>query len=200
MNRQWDELVDQVAWSVMVGVSSAVVLLPLFASVASAQPLVVEPAEVGMDLAGLAAMATGLALATEWLRSLVPAWRRGTKADAAALAAVDAARAAGLAGAPLETLRRLAVATGGPGEAAKTALRVVPVLLGVVAALVGMAPAVGDGSNPEALGGIGAGLIASLFGGSLVSAVRSRLPGASARRVPMTTQEYRVQRDAEAGD
>lgn len=196
MTNDWDEVLGRIAWSLMVGVASAFLLLPLFASIARGDPTEVAPEAVALDLAGLAVTATVLALATEWVRSLVPAWRRGRGADPAALTAVDAARATGLAGAHLETLRRLAVATGGPSETAKTALRVVPVLLGVAAAALEWAPAVGDGSTPRMFGGVGAGLIASLFGGSLVGAVRSRLPGAAASRVPATTAEYRVQRDA----
>ena len=114
-----------------------------------AQAADVPPEAYALDLAGLALWATGLALATEWIRSLVPAWRRG--------------------GEPM-------------GELAKTFLRVVPVALGIGAALAGWAPAVGDGSNPEMFGGVGAGLIASLFGGSLVGAVRDRLPSGRRRR------------------
>lgn len=184
------------AWSLLVGTCAAAILGPSCVAVAQAQSMPVEPEAVALDLAGLALTATVLALATEWVRSLVPAWRRGRGADPAALAAVDAARALGLGGAHLEALRRLAVATGGPSEAAKTALRVVPVLLGVAAAALEWAPAVGDGSTPRMFGGIGAGLVASLFGGSLVGAVRSRLPGAATKRLPVTTAEFRVQRDA----
>jgi len=152
----------EVAWSVAVGIAAAFLLMPLFASIAQGQPVDVPPEEVALDLVGIAVSATVLALATEWLRSLVPQWRRG----------------------------------GDMGELAKTALRIVPVALGVAAALAGWAPPVGDGSNPELFGGVGAGLIASLFGGSLVTAVRDRLPGARDRKrlAAMTTGQFRVER------
>lgn len=163
----------------------AFVLVGLFAAVAHGDELIVAgalmggggdvpPEEVALDLVGIAVSATVLALATEWLRSLVPAWRRG----------------------------------GEMSELAKTGLRVVPVLLGIGAAFAGWAPPIGDGSNPEVFGGVGAGLIASLFGGSLVTAVRDRLPGRRRAAIvtpdgdekPLsqtTTQEYRLAKAAE---
>lgn len=159
----WDEVVNRTAWSVLVGIAAAFLLLPLFASIAHGQPVDVPPEEVALDLVGIAVSATVLALATEWLRSLVPAWRRG----------------------------------GEMSELAKTALRIVPVALGVAAAFAGWAPPVGDGSHPEIFGGIGAGLIASLFGGSLVTAVRDRLPGGRRRLATMDTGTFRAHRAAE---
>lgn len=133
-----------------------------------AQAADVPPEAYALDLAGLALWATGLALATEWIRSLVPAWRRG--------------------GEPM-------------GELAKTLLRVVPVALGIGAALAGWAPAVGDGSNPEMFGGVGAGLIASLFGGSLVSAVRDRLPSGRRKSLAgMTTERMKLERAADEAE
>lgn len=205
----WDELASRLAWSLMVGLASAFLLLPLFASLAHGQPLDVEPEVVAFDLASVAVCATVLVLATEWLRSLVPSWQRGARADANALAAVDHFRSLpGADPAHVETLRKLAVATGGPGELAKSALRAVPVAFGIVAALLGWAPAVGDGSNPQMFGGVGAGLVASLFGGQIMSAVRSRLPGVRRAAIvtpdgdekPLsttTTQEYRLAKAAE---
>lgn len=181
----WDEIVDRAAWSLLVGVMAAFLLLPLFASIARGDELIiagalmgggggdVPPEEVAFDLVGLAVSATVLALATEWLRTLVPAWRRG----------------------------------GEMGELAKTGLRIVPVLLGVVAAFAGWAPPIGDGSQPEMFGGVGAGLVASLFGGSLVTAVRDRLPGSRRRAAvvtpdgdekplaQMTTGQFKAHRD-----
>lgn len=188
-SRNWDELVDRTAWSILCGVMAAFLLLPLFASIARGQPIEPPPEEVAFDLVGLAVSATVIALATEWLRTLVPAWRRGGGADPAALAAIDHIRSVMGPGpypaevaTAIEVLRKLAVATGGPGELAKTGLRIVPVLLGVAAAFAGWAPPIGDGSNPEMFGGVGAGFVASLFGGQLMSAFRSRLPGAGAQR------------------
>lgn len=197
----WDEFCGRLVWSLLVGVAAAFLLLPMFASIAQGQPVDVEPEAVALDLAGLALTATVLALATEWLRSLVPAWQRGAKADPSALMAVDAARSLGLAADHLETLRKLAVATGGMGELAKSGLRVVPVVLGIAAAFLEWAPAIGDGSAPRVFGGVGAGLIASLFGGSLVSAVRDRLPGSRKRLATMDTGTFRAHRaDEQAGE
>jgi len=155
----WDEIVDRTAWSILCGVMAAFLLLPLFASIARGQTTDVPPEEVAFDLVGLAVSATVLALATEWLRTLVPAWRRG----------------------------------GEMSELAKTGLRIVPVLLGVAAAFAGWAPPIGDGSNPEMFGGVGAGLVASLFGGQLMSAFRSRLPGAGAQRAGPTDGDDEAQ-------
>jgi len=174
----------RLAWSVLCALALAMVLMPACVAVATAQPLDVDPQAVVYDLGGvLMVWAPILAAATEWIRGFVPAWRRGTKADPAALAAVDTLRLATV-GTPLagvadaiEVVRKLAAATGGPSDLAKTVLRIVPVALGLVAGLLGAAPAVGDGSHPEVLGGIGAGLIASLFGGSLVKALRDRVGG-----------------------
>lgn len=174
-SRNWDELVDRTAWSILIGVMGAFLLLPLFASLAHGQPIEPPPEEVAFDLVGLAVSATVLALATEWLRTLVPAWRRG----------------------------------GEMGELAKTGLRIVPVVIGIAAAFAGWAPPIGDGSQPEMFGGVGAGLVASLFGGSLVTAVRDRLPGSRRRAAIVTpdgdekplsqttTQEYRLAKAAE---
>lgn len=185
--RDWDEIVDRAAWSLLCGIMAAFLLLPLFASIARGDELIiagalmggggdVPPEEVAFDLVGLAVSATVLALATEWLRTLVPAWRRG----------------------------------GEMGELAKTGLRIVPVLLGVAAAFAGWAPPIGDGSQPEMFGGVGAGLVASLFGGSLVTAVRDRLPGSRRRAAivtpdgsetplaQMTTGQFKAHRDEAA--
>ena len=153
------ETSSDIVWGLLVALVLAVVFAPF---VAWGQTPDVPPEAYVLDLAGLALWATGLALATEWIRSLVPAWRRG--------------------GEPM-------------GELAKTFLRVVPVSLGIGAALAGWAPAVGDGSNPEMFGGVGAGLIASLFGGSLVGAVRDRLPSGRRRRTEEQTPGPRAEAD-----
>jgi hypothetical protein len=179
--RVMDE-VGRFAWSVLGALSLAMMLLPACVAVAHGQPVDVPPEEVAFDLAGIVMLAFGLSIATEAIRAFVPQWRRGVQANPAALAAVDAARVLGLQGDHLEVLRRLAVATGGPGELAKALLRVVPVALGLGAAFVGWAPSVGDGSSPETFGGVLSGLVASQFGGQLMSAFRSRLPGAGAQR------------------
>jgi len=183
--RVMDE-VGRVAWSVLWALSLAMMFLPACVAVANGQPLDPQPAEVAFDIGGIVLLAFGLTIATEVIRGFVPQWRRGVKANPAALAAVDAARALGLAGEHLEVLRRLAVATGGPGELAKALLRIVPVVLGLGAAFIGWAPSVGDGTSPETFGGVLAGLVASQFGGQLMSAFRSRLPGAGAQRAGPT--------------
>lgn len=187
--RDWDEIVDRTAWSILIGVMGAFLLLPLFASLAHGETVEVPPVEVAFDIGGIVMLAFGLAIATEAIRAFVPKWRRGVQANPAALAAVDAARVLGLQGEHLEVLRRLAVATGGPGELAKALLRIVPVVLGLGAAFIGWAPSVGDGTNPETFGGVLAGLVASQFGGQLMSAFRSRLPGADAHRAGPTDDD-----------
>lgn len=189
------ETVRQAAWAILIGLCAAM-LVPACVGVARADAIPVAPEAVALDIGGMSVWAVGLALAVEWVRSLVPGWRRGVRADAKALAAVDHVRALGADPAHVETLRRLAVATGGLSETAKTALRIVPVLLGVIAGVAGWAPAVGDGSQPEIVGGVGAGLVASLFGGQIMSAVRSRLPGAASRRslAGMTTERMKIAR------
>lgn len=182
MSERVTDVLGRLLYSALAGISAMMILTPLCANVAHAQVTEVPIGEVGFDVGGMAALAVVLALATEFLRGFMPAWRRGSNADPAALAAIDHIRSVmGDTRTPetdkaVEILRKLAVATGGMPSWAKNALRVVPVVLGVLAALAGWAPAVGDGSNPQVIGGVGAGLVASLFGGSLVGAVRSRLP------------------------
>lgn len=201
--------VGRFAWSALTALVLAMMLTP--ACVAVAQPLDVPPEAVALDLTSLVACAVVLVMLTEWIRLFVPAWHRGAKADANALAAVDHFRALpGADPAHVETLRRLAVATGGPSDLAKNLLRAVPVALGLVSAVLEWAPAVGDGSYPRMFGGVGAGLLASLFGGQIMSAIRSRLPGAGAARAALvtadgetkplsttTTSEYRLAKQAE---
>lgn len=177
-----------VLWSVAIGIAAAFLLFPLFASIAHGQTADGAPSTDSLAMllgvAGPVAWPFGLALGTEFLRSVVPAWRRGVRADPKALAAVDRVRAAlaGQEAESLEMLRRLAVATGGPSDSAKTVLRIVPVAAGVLAGLAGLTPAFGGGAHAELFGGIVSGFFAALFGGSLVKAVRDRLDGD--RRAP----------------
>ena len=58
----------------------------------------------------------------------------------------------------------------------KNILRALPVALGLLSGVLGVAPAFGNGSHPVLVGGFASGLTAAVFGGSLMSFVRSKLP------------------------
>ena len=178
--------------SVVLGLAGSILLGPACTSIAHAQGLeVAEPAEAtSFGITALVAVwAPFLAVLTEWVRGFVPAWRRGVNADPRALAAVDRFRALGGAVEDVEVLRALAVATGGPGPWAKTLLRIVPVVIGSGASWAMNAAGVDPTYNPGVIGGTFAGLLASQFGGSLVKAVRDRLPGAGSARVASSAEE-----------
>lgn len=164
----------RLAWSVLAALAFAMVLMPACVAVAQAQDGGADVASA-LGIAGPIAWPVGLAFATEFLRSIVPAWQRGVRADANALAAVDHFRS--LPGADpvhVETLRKLAAATGGPSDLAKTGLRIVPVAAGVIFGLLGATPAIGGGAYAEVFGGALAGFVASLFGGSIMKKARDK--------------------------
>ena len=116
--RVMDE-VGRLAWSVLGALSLAMVFLPACVAVANAQPVdggsSADSLAMLLGVAGPVAWPFGLALGTEFLRSLVPAWRRGVRADPRALAAVDRVRTA-LAGEEPESLELLQAVLVVPGD------------------------------------------------------------------------------------
>ena len=60
-------------------------------------------------------------------------------------------------------------------EGAKVVLRLLSIGLGLGAGLLEWAPAIGDGSNPTVFGGVGAGLLASVFGAQVMGALQRRV-------------------------
>jgi hypothetical protein len=172
--------------SLALGVAGAILLGPACVSIAHAQGIdSVGGVAVGSDL-GISALvllwAPLFTLLTEWFRGFVPAWRRGVNANPKALAAVDRFRALGGDPADVEVLRNLVVATGGPSDAAKMVLRVVPVVMGVAAPFVMSALPVDQTYNPGIVSALIAGLIAAQFGGTIMKGIRDRMPGAGAER------------------
>lgn len=65
--------------------------------------------------------------------------------------------------------------TADMSDTSKGALRLVSILLGLGSGMLGWAPAIGDGSAPRVFGGVGAGLLAAVFGGLLLGIIRRRL-------------------------
>jgi len=72
-------------------------------------------------------------------------------------------------------LSRKNLAGHGKYDAQKNALRLISVLLGALFGALGWASSMGDGSNPQQLGGIASGAIAALFGGQLIGAIADRI-------------------------